>query len=168
MTDAAAASMTQEIPTRSWKASDPHVRNAVVLIKEGRITTPEQLIEWDRDHGRRLVDWDDPRAAEWARRAQAVQFFNYFRATFDKMRVRAFIHVHEDAEAGIESSGYAAVERIAEHPGMRAQVISDITRRMRTLASELRMWKLTDQEQAELFARLQDAIHGSKQRDEAA
>ncbi len=74
------------------------------------------------------------------------------------MRVRAFIHVTEDATAGIADSAYFTIETIAAHPGMRAQVIADITRRLHSLARELKLWKLTDEEQAVLFQRLADAI----------
>lgn len=146
--------------TRTWSVSSPHVRKVLTLIKRGRIKTPEALVEWDRDHGQRLFDWDDVTAAEWARRAQAVLFLNRFRAMFDKMRIRAIIKIREDADAitPIEESGYFGVEAIANHPGMRAQVIEDLTRRMKMLASELRFWKLSKDEQAELFQRLAAAM----------
>ena len=70
------------------------------------------------------------------------------------------------AEAEIEASGYVHVETITQHHGMRAQVIDDITRRMRMLASELKMWKLTSDERADLFVRLAEAMTDA--RDEAA
>lgn len=158
MTTAAVAQPDDDPIARTWSASTPHVRKVLALIKRGKVKTPEELVVWDRDHGQRLFDWNDPTAAAWARRAQAVLFFNRFRGVFDKMRVRAIIHVREDSEAAIEESGYFSVEAIAAHPGMRAQVIDDITRRMKMLASELRMWKLSPEEQADLFSRLADAI----------
>lgn len=152
---------------RTWSVSDPYVRQALVCIKRGTITTADDLVTWDHDHGQRLFDWNDPTAAAWARKAQAVLFFNRFRGVFDRMRVRALIHVREDADAitPIEASGYFPVERIADHPGMRAQVIADLARRMKVLASELRLWKLTRNEQTELFQQLADAIEGTN--DEA-
>lgn len=165
MTDSVAVAEVETL-TRTWSLSSPHVRKALSLIKKGNITTTDDLIIWDRDHGQRLLDWHDPTAAAWARKAQAVLFFNRFRGMFDKMRVRAIIHVREDADADIDESGYFTVEAIAAHPGMRSQVIEDITRRMKMLASELRMWKLTANEQAILFERLTDSLAGRK--DEAA
>lgn len=161
--------VVQERETPTWRKSAPHVRKALAFIKRQGSVTPDELVEWDRTHGQRLFDWnDESAAAEW-RKQQARTFMNSFRRTFDKMRVRGIIHVHEDAEAEIERSAYVTVETIAEHPGMRAQIIDDITRRMRMLASELRMWKLTPEEQADLFARLAEAI-GTKEprRNEAA
>lgn len=171
MTTAAVAPSDEPITSpRTWSVSDPHVRKVLTLIKRGKIKTPEALVVWDRDHGQRLFDWNDATAAEWARRAQAVLFLNRFRATFDKMRIRGIIHVREDSDAKIpvEESGYFSVEAIAEHPGMRAQVIEDLTRRMKVLASELRFWKLTPKEQASLFERLAEALSGERKKDEAA
>ena len=156
--------MTTTVDTTSepitWSASAPHVRKAIAFVKARGSVTAEELVEWDGAHARRLFDWNDPTAAEHWRTHQARMFLNSFRAMFDKMRVRAFIHVHEDAEAQIEHSGYVTVEAIAGHAGMRAQVIGDIVRRMKMLASELKMWKLTTAEQAVLFDRLSDAING--------
>jgi hypothetical protein len=78
------------------------------------------------------------------------------------MRVRGYIHVHKDADTDINASGYVPVETITQHPGMRAQVIDDITRRMRMLAGELKMWKLTSKERDDLFTRLAEAMESSK------
>lgn len=165
-----AVAPTEDPVTRTWSASDPYVRKALTSIKRGKVKTTDELVTWDRDHGQRLFDWNDPTAAAWARKAQAVLFFNRFRGMFDKMRVRAIIHVREDAQAiePIIESGYFAVEAIADHPGMRAQVIDDLMRRMKMIASELRMWKLTPKEQADLFARLSDVLADRKKIDEAA
>ena len=79
------------------------------------------------------------------------------------MRVRAFVHVHEDSEAGIDRSAYFTVEDIASHEGMRAQVVKDITSRMKVLASELAMWRLSEPEQMDLFAKLREAMDGQHQ-----
>lgn len=159
-----AVAQSDESATRTWSVTSPHVRRVLTLIKRGKIRTPEDLVTWDRDHGQRLFDWNDATAADWARRAKAVLFLNHFRAMFDKMRVRAIIHVREDMGAPdpVEESGYFAVEAIAEHPGMRAQVIADLTRRMKMLASELRFWKLTPQEQQEVLGRLAEAMGAQK------
>jgi hypothetical protein len=115
-------------------------------------------VQWDATHGKQLFEWDEREAADQYRLHQARVFMNRFRARVDGMRVRFMVHVHEDAEAGIEESGYTLVETIADHPGMRAQVIADITRRMESLASELRMWQLNEQEQASVFERLRAAM----------
>lgn len=74
------------------------------------------------------------------------------------MRVRAFIHLKEDPGHSIDESAYYSVEEIAGHSGMRAVVITELAKRMANLASELKMWKLSDQEQAELFHRLREAM----------
>lgn len=139
-------------------ATAPHIRAALKFVKGRGSVTADELVEWDRSHGRHLFTWDDTEAAEDWRRHEARMFLNRFRAVFDGMRVRAFIHVREDEQADIDESGYVSVEAIAKHSGMREQVIGDITRRMQSLASELRMWNLSDAEQAALFARLAAAI----------
>ena len=149
----------------TWRVSAPHVRKALAFIKKRGTVNAEDLVAWDRDHGRRLFDWkDQTAAAEWRLHSARV-FLCRFRGIFEGMRVRAMIHVHEDAEAGIDESAYVGIEAITQHPGMRAQVIDDLTRRMKMLASELRLWKLSPQEQADLFQRLAEAMTG---RQEAA
>jgi hypothetical protein len=156
------ATADQPVLATTWRVSAPHVRKALAFIKRKGAVNAEDLVAWDRDHGRRLFDWDDPKAAEEWRLHQARLFLNRFRQVFEGMRVRAIIHVHKDEGAGIPESAYFGVEAITQHPGMRAQVIDDITRRMKMLASELKMWKLTPEEQAELFQRLSEAMNGTR------
>lgn len=164
-----AAAQPSDHTETTWRVSAPHVRKAIAFIKRKRgVVNADDLVAWDAANGRRLFDWDDPRAAgEW-RLHQARLFMNRFRRVFDGKRVRAFIHIHEDSEADIHASGYVTVEAIAEHPGMRDQVIQDIARRMRMLASELKMWKLTQNEQAVLFAQLAEAMQGRHEKRPAA
>ena len=165
-----AAATTPE-PT-TWSASAPHVRKAIAFVrareKRGHVTNADDLVRWDLEHGRRLFDWNDPHAADEYRKEQARRFLNSFRAMFDGMRVRALIHVSEDADADITQSGYVTVEAISQHAGMRAQVIDDITRRMKMLANELKMWRITPKEQAALFERLAEAMNGKANKTEAA
>lgn len=152
-------------PSRNWSANTTHVRKALAFIRKRKGgVTADELVEWDVAHGRRLFTWDEPKAAEQFRLLEARLFLNRFRGMFDKMRVRAFIHVREDAESGIERSAYQTVEAISAHDGMRGQVVRDIVKRMKTLASELAMWKLDDSERAELFAQLNEAIKGKPEK----
>jgi hypothetical protein len=139
---------------------------AFIKRRGGRANAAD-LVAWDRDHGRRLFDWNQQTAADAWRLHQARLFLNRFRAIFEGMRVRAYIHIHEDAEAGIDASEYVNIEAITQHPGMRAQVIEDITRRMKMLARELKLWKLSQDEQAQLFRRLAEAM-SERNIDEAA
>lgn len=155
-----AADQTADTFDQNWSADVPQVRRALAFIRRKHGVTAEELVAWDAEHGRRLFDWNDSNAAEEWRRQQARVFLNRFRGVFDKMRVRAFIHVREDEQAAIEQSAYYTVEAIAEHKGMRAQVIEDIARRAASLMSELAMWKLSTAEQDELFERLHAAILG--------
>ncbi len=150
----------QALDAITWRVSDPYVMKAIAFLKKrsSSATNAEDLVAWDRDHGRKLFDWNDPHAAEEWRKHRARTFMNHFRAQFENMRVRAIIHIHEDAEADIEKSGYFGIEAIAEHPGMRQQVITDVTRRMRMLAGELKLWKLTPEEQSALFHRLSEVM----------
>ena len=147
----------------TWAREAPHVRKAIAFIrakKQG--VTATELVAWDQAHGRKLFDWNDRTAAVLYREHQARVFLNSFAAIVDKMRVRAFIHVEADDEADIERSAYQRIEAIAVHPGMRRQVIDDLVRRMKTLASELAMWKLSPAEQDEVFAVLRDRINGRR------
>ncbi len=163
MTPAAVAQPT-DLSSSTWGASAPHVRKALAFInkKKGGVNAAE-LVAWDRDHGRRLFNWDNQDAADEWRLHQARVFMNSFRAMVDGMRVRGIIHIRKDDEAGIEESAYVGVEAITQHPGMRAQVIDDITRRMRMLASELRMWKLSQSERDDLFKRLAEEMAAGSQ-----
>lgn len=153
----AAAVLMQDVPS-AWGRNTPHVRKALAFIRKRGHVTADELVEWDRTHGRLLFDWDNPRAAEEWRKQQARTFLNSFRTVFDKMRVRGFIKIRENEAAGIDEEGYYTVEAIADHPGMRAQVLADVTKRMASMASELRMWKLSPQEQGALFIRIAEAI----------
>ena len=148
-------------PNGSWGRNVPAVRKALAFLRR-KPRTPQELVDFDRTHGRRLFEWDDTEAAADWRMHQARLFINAFRSTTDGMRMRAFVHIHEDEEAGVTQSGYVSIEAIARDVSMREQVVSDITRRMATLASELRMWNLSPSEQATLFERLRVAI-GIKQ-----
>jgi len=146
-------------PTDStWRASAPHVRKALAFLKRKGSVTADELVAWDNTHGRRLFEWNDPEAAEDWRRHQARLFLNSFRAVFDGMRVRGYIHIRKDEATDIKASGYVNVDTITQHQGMRAQVVDDITRRMKMLASELKMWRLTPTERAVLFAQLAEAM----------
>lgn len=141
-----------------WGAETKAVRRALKFIKTQGSVTREELIAWDAKQERKLFTWDDGEAAHIGRLWEAGIFLNRFRAKFEGMRVRAFIHVDADEDAGIENSAYYTVKTIANHDGMRAQVIQDITRRMAGLASELKMWNLTEREQGELFDRMSNAL----------
>lgn len=137
-----------------WRSRSPRVRKALAYIKRRGSITAEDLVEWDRTHGKQLFNWDDASAAEDWRRHQARIFLNSFRTYFEKMRVRGFIHVRKDEEADINEAAYVSVETITQHRGMRVQVIADIIRRIEMLTSELRMWKLTQTERTQFFERL--------------
>lgn len=159
-----AADPAHESPT-TWSRNTPHVRKALAFLKRRGNVTADELVAWDARNGRRLFDWDDPSAAgEW-RKQQARMFLNRFRGKFDGMRVRAIIHVREDEENQIDKSAYYTVETISQHKGMRDQVVGDITRRMKSLASELKMWNLSHAEQGLLFDQLREAMNGGVQQD---
>jgi len=151
--------MTEQPPPRNhWPGADSHVRKALKFIAQKGAVTTEQLVEWDAKHGRRLFCWDDAEAGAQYRLQQAVWFLNRFRARFEGMRVRAFIHLRENVEGGIDRDAYYTVATISENPAMREQVVQDITRRMTSLAGELKMWRLDEAERAGLFERLARAM----------
>lgn len=146
--------------TPTWSASSPHVRRALKWLRTRKSVTAEELIDWDRTHGGHLFfgRWSEQQAAhEWYLH-QARVFLNSFRGIFEGKRVRAYIHINEDEAEGIAESGYVHVRDIAANRSMREQVIADISRRMRMLASELAMWKLSAKEQKALFAQLEEAM----------
>lgn len=158
MTTAAAVPTSEQNEETRWGLDVPQVRKALKFIRASRAITADQLVKWDATHGRRLFTWTDPKAAELYRLHEARLFLNRFRAHFEGMRVRAFIHIREDEERGIEEDAYFTVEAISADLGMREQVVEDITRRMASLAGELRMWKLVAEEREKLFAKLREAM----------
>lgn len=145
---------------RDWSVDVPAVRAALKWLKQRGHATTEEVVAWDLQHGRRLFTWDNEKAGALRRLDEARLFLNRFRAQFEDMRVRAFIHIREDEQHGIEKDEYFTVETISQHPGMRAQVIADIIKRMANLAGELKMWKLTADERRKLFARLEAVMNG--------
>lgn len=144
-------------PEKDWERHTPEVRKALKWIrsKKGAVST-EELVQWDAAHGRKLFDWDNATAGTQWRLQQARVFFRRFKGMFDGMRVRAFINLPTKEDP--DERAYFPVEIIAKDPDLRAAVIGDITRRMASLASELRMWKLSLDEQDGLFERLRTAM----------
>lgn len=143
-----------------WAMSLPHVRKFLKFVKAKGSVTTEQAVEWDERNGRRLFTWDDAVAGQLRRLDEARLLLNRFHAKFNGWRVRRLIHLHEDEEQGIDKAAYYPIEVITKHAGMREQVVGDITRRMATLAAELRMWKLSDTERDAVIARLREAMEG--------
>ena len=135
---APAAAPTSDVPSDKapprWGLNTPHIRRVLKYIKSKGAVTAEQLVEWDASHGRRLFTWDEPTAAAEWRLYEARLFLNRFRAKWDGMRVRAFIHIREDEEHGIDRDAYYSVEAISQNTSMRAQVVGEITKRMANLA----------------------------------
>lgn len=160
--------VTPPLP-RTWKRNLPHVRKALAFIRQRGAVTAAELVEWDFRHGRRLFTWDQDKAADEYRMMEARFFLNSFRARFDGMRVRAFIHVREDESRQIDRDAYCTIESISQHQGMREQVIENVTKRMESLAAELRMWRLTRAEVRVVFRKLWVAINGKvNEKNEAA
>jgi hypothetical protein len=77
---------------------------------------------------------------------------DWLRRELDRRRVRAFIKVPVDDAATPEP------DTRTKHERLRAQVISDITRRMSRLASELTMQNLSLAERNAIFKRLRQAM----------
>ena len=55
----------------TWSPKAPHVRKMIAYVKKRGSVTAEELVEWDRTHGRLVFDWDDANAAEEWRKQQA-------------------------------------------------------------------------------------------------
>jgi len=142
-----------------WSQDAPQVRRALRFIKghKGGIT-PEALVAWDDQHGRRLFTWANTQAAEQWRVHEARLFFNRFRWNIGGLRVRSFINMSENKDEGIDERSYVSTETISENKKLRDIVIGDITRRMKSLASELKMWNLTDNEREAIFAQIREQM----------
>ena len=130
----------------TWSRDAAHVKKALAWLKRRRTVTADALVEWDRQHGQRLFQWNDQEAAEEHRRQQARIFLNVFRQLKDGLRMRAFINFHEDEEAGIEQREYYRVDVIIKNERLRQIVIDDLMRRIEKAAAELKFWKLSEQE----------------------
>lgn len=154
----AAPTLEPQTEESRWGLDSSAVRKALTYIKKQGSVTSDELVEWDRTHGRRLFKWDDAEAGPLWRLHEARVFLNSFRGYFEKKRIRAFIHIDEDPEQGIDRGAYFTPEDISNHPGMRAQVIRDISKRISRLASELKLWKLSDGERDALLARWREQM----------
>lgn len=134
-------------------------RKAVTWIKKKGSVTAEMLVEWDqRTAGTKFFEWDDLKASHEWRLQQARLWMNKFRKKINGFRVRSFIHFDENEELGIEE-GYVPIEEISVNPSMRQVVIRDITKRMATLGSELKLWKLSDEERSGVLERVAAAMN---------
>ena len=139
-----------------WSHSSTIVRRLIKWIKaRGGKVSAEDIVAWDDQNGRRLFDWDEKRAAQQYRLAQARVFLNSFRSVIDGMRVRAFINVPETEET---ERAYYTVEYISQTPALRMRVIADISRRMKTMAGELKWWKLSLEEREAIIRPIMQAM----------
>ena len=139
----------------TWDATSPHVVKALKWLRSHPTATPEALVEWDRSHGRHLFEWNDRKAAQEFRLAQARQFFNRHYAMFKGMKMKAWYNLPADEEAGLPERSYVQASVISENPKLIETVIDGIRRRMRTLARELRAWEASPAVRAEILAELE-------------
>lgn len=128
-----------------WSVEQGYVQAAIAWIvdrKRGVVTT-EQLVEWDRVHGRKLFTWDDVEAAREYRLAEARRFLNHFVVQFQGMRARAFYNVPKSDEAGIKKQAYIHVERVTENEVLRDLVLQQLTRRIVVLTKQVKFLEVT-------------------------
>lgn len=158
-------SKTSTDTVRRWDSTDRHVRAARRFVVSHAEIEPKELVEWDRTHGKKLFEWDDAKAGREYRLHQARQFINRIAWVVDnaigKVRVKALYNVPTGA-SGVDEDEPARIYRsardVAANPKDRAAVIEFLTRRMETLAADLRFFKLTKAEQRELLARIERVI----------
>jgi len=141
-----------------WSVEQPHVQRAIAFAKRRGSVTTEELIAWDFKHGKRLFTWDDEKGARLNREYEARKFLNHFSVMFQGLRARAFYNLPEDEAAGITERAYFSAEQIAESESMRAIVIGQLIRRMRTVAAELRFWELSLTEQQSVLREVRLAL----------
>ena len=142
----------------TWSPNSVHVQRLLKFIRKKGAVTPQMLVEFDGKNGRKLFTWDDEAAGEQWRAHEARMFLNTFRMLKDGIRIRAVINLPATEETGLEERAYYSVEEIADEPSLRAWVIADIVRRAKSLAAELRLWKLDREEQEEFFKAMRDAM----------
>ena len=85
-------------------------------------------------------------------------FLNCFRGVIDRMRVRQFINVPAGEETGLSERIYLDAQVISDDAKLRAWAIADLTRKAKVLMSELRFWKLSDAERAQVLDQLSEAL----------
>lgn len=141
----------------NWNVDNPYVVLALRYIRSRRSVTPMQLVTWDNSHGRNLFEWDDEQAGIDYRVHQARLFFNRLRLKIGEYRIREFINVPSEDERA-----YFPIEKINEDPQAREAVIADLTRRMKTLAMELRFWKLSAPERRKILEKVRQILEVSE------
>lgn len=144
----------------TWSMNADHVQRVLKFIrKRGKQgVTPEEIVAWDAAHGKRLFCWTDREAAAQWRLHQARMFLNCFRGVIDRMRVRQFINVPAGEETGLSERIYLDTQVISDDAKLRAWAIADLTRKAKVLMSELRFWKLSDAERAQVLDQLSEAL----------
>ena len=139
-----------------WSVQLPHVRRALHFLNSKKLIQAEDLVEWDRTHGKKLFTWDDEQAGEAWRVYQARLFLNTVRLKLDGLRVRAFINIPEDGHG--QARGYWRAEDIGKNESARAIIIADLIHRAANLGKEIRFWKLTPKEREAVFAKLKETM----------
>jgi len=145
---------------QNWSLNSDAVQAALRFIrKQGKKgVTAEDLVAWDAKHGKRLFRWNDERAAQDWRIHQARLFLNSFRGIFERMRVRKFMQIPANEDTGLTTAVYLDTQTISEDTKLRGWAIDNLTRKMQSLASELRFWKLTDDERVRVLAMLEASL----------
>jgi hypothetical protein len=154
---AADLGLTEE---QSWTLHSDAVQSALAYIKSRGKTgiTAEELVTWDAAHGKRLFTWAQEDAAQQWRIQQARVFLNSFRGVIDRMRVRMFRRVPAGEETGLAAAAYLDTQTISEDMLLRTWAISDLTKRIKKLGSELKFWKLTESERQKVLVELEAVL----------
>lgn len=141
-----------------WSVEQVSVQRAISYVRRRGSVTTEQMIEWDFKHGKSLFTWDDEEGARQNRLQEARRFLNHFDTMFKGMRARAFYHLPRDPAAGVEERQYVPVEKVVESAALRDIVVGQLTRRMKTIAAELKFWELGPEEQQEVLREVRYAL----------
>lgn len=156
--------MESDDETQNWSLNADSVQAALMFINQRgtKGVTTVQLVRWDETHGKKLFTWNDEKAAHDHRLNQARLFLNSFHGVFRRMRVRKFMKVPEGELTGRETGAYLDTKIISEDEKMRAWAIGDLTRRIVKMTSELRFWKLTQEERTTILTQLEVALQGNE------
>jgi hypothetical protein len=148
-----------------WNTKDPHELRALAWLKdrwdEKRPIPTEELLEWDRTHGRHLFTWDDAEAGHEYRLQQARNFMGRFQMRLNGFRVRGWYNVREEPigpEHDAPNRAYWPTTAVVDQPSLRAKVIQDVTRRLETQAATLRFLELTEDECELILDRVERAL----------
>lgn len=150
-----------------WNSNDPHVKRLLTWLKKRydakEEVRTEELVEWDRTHGKHVFPWDDEEVARAHRLHLARKFMERFAFRLNGFRVSGWYSVKRDTEEGTDeepSAGraYYPLPAVADDDSLRVKVIADVSKRLESHAATLRFLKLSTGERSDVLKRVDRAM----------